>query len=108
MGNLISQHLRTITKEQIRLHKEILVQLRRLEKAEERLADFNEYAEKQRQKYMEAMERPTLTEREKLILELRKQGLTLREIAPKVGLTYGSLKHVSARIRKKTDEVDRL
>lgn len=97
-----------ITKKRIQLAKKILVQLKRLENMELEYRSLGESVKRVNKRYQRILETPALDEREKEIVRLRQKGLTLREIAPLVGLTYGSLKHVSARISKKTNETDGL
>lgn len=90
--------LRQYSKERIKVSREIYFLNKKLYSKEDQLCDINYRIEQiERVIDIDGISKQ-LTEREKQIVKLRKEGKTLKEIAKELGLAYGTVKNYSMNI----------
>lgn len=99
MNEPLYRTIRKLSNERIKIARELVVLYERLYEKEDKLCEINYQIEKLEdsidlKKYL------ALNERDRKIVDLRNKGLSLKEIAEKVGLSYGTVKNCSMTLPK--------
>lgn len=91
--------IKTLSKKRAQVAREMAILYEKLYEKEEMICDLNFQIEKLEES-MDCKKYFALTERERKIVDLRKEGKTLKEIAKEVGLTYGTLRNYVMKLPK--------